>query len=215
MNRWEIRFENFIARHTGDAAHDLEHVRRVVANARRLCARERGDPAVVLPAAWLHDCVHVPKTSPDRARASQLAADAAVKFLRRIRYPARTLDAVHHAIAAHSFTAGIASQTSEARIVQDADRLDALGAVGLARCLMLGGAMGRRLYDPAEPLPRTRAPDDSANTVDHFFTKLLKLERLMQTKSGRAEARRRTNFLRRFLRELEHETGARGPARGA
>lgn len=215
MNRWEIRFENFIARHTGDAAHDLEHVRRVVANARRLCARERGDPAVVLPAAWLHDCVHVPKTSPDRARASQLAADAAVKFLRRIRYPARTLDAVHHAIAAHSFTAGIASQTPEARIVQDADRLDALGAVGLARCLMLGGATGRRLYDPAEPLPRTRAPDDRANTVDHFFTKLLKLERLMQTKSGRAEARRRTNFLRRFLRELEHETGDRGPARGA
>lgn len=205
LGRWEERCERFIRRRTGDVAHDLEHIRRVVANARRLCSAEHGNPAIVLPAAWLHDCVTVPKQSPDRQRASTLAAAQARTFLQRAGYPARHLDPIHHAIAAHSFSAGIAPETLEARIVQDADRLDALGAIGLSRCLMLGGATGRRLYDPEEPLPRRRKADDAANTIDHLHVKLLRLEKMMQTNAGRREAKRRAEFLRTYLRELRHE----------
>jgi uncharacterized protein len=206
---WERRFEQFLARADagGDAAHDLAHIRRVVANAAALAEPERADMAVVLPAAWLHDCVVVAKDSPQRAHASTLAADAAAEFLRAHGYPG-DLAAIHHAIAAHSFSAQIAPRTAEARVVQDADRLDALGAIGIARCLMLGGALGRRLYDPAEPFPHTRPPDDLANTVDHFYTKLLRLAGTMTTPAGRAEAERRTAFMRQFLAQLGAEIQA-------
>lgn len=206
---WERRFEQFLARADagGDAAHDLAHIRRVVANAAALADPERADLAVVLPAAWLHDCVVVAKDSPQRARASTLAADAAAEFLRAHGYPA-DLGAIHHAIAAHSFSAQIAPRTAEARVVQDADRLDALGAIGIARCLMLGGALGRRLYDPGEPFPIARPPDDLANTVDHFYTKLLRLAGTMTTPAGRAEAEHRTEFMRQFLGQLGAEIQA-------
>jgi uncharacterized protein len=204
---WEGRFEAFLTRTagTGDAAHDLLHVRRVVASARRLAVAEEARLEIVVPAAWLHDCVVIPKDSPQRATASTLAAEAATNFLAASGYPGDLLPAIAHAIAAHSFSAGIAPQTIEARVVQDADRLDALGAIGLARCLMLGGATGRPFYDAAEPFPRTRPPDDNAYTIDHFYTKLLTLAGTMQTASARAEAERRTVFLQEFLDQLATE----------
>jgi uncharacterized protein len=206
LAEWEPRFAAFLAAGApADAAHDGEHIRRVVANARRIAAGEGADLNVVLPAAWLHDCVSVPKDSPLRAQASTLAAEAAGAWLREQGYPERLVPAVEHAIAAHSFSAGIVPRTLEAQVVQDADRLDSLGAIGVARCLMLGGAIGRRLYDPAEPFPGARPPDDVANTVDHFYSKLLQLADGMQTAAGRAEAQCRTAFMRRFLEQLRGE----------
>jgi uncharacterized protein len=206
LTSWEPRFAAFLdTQSPADAAHDREHIRRVVAAARSLAREEAADLAVVLPAAWLHDCVTVPKDSPRRHTASALAASAAAAFLRGAGYPERHLAGVAHAIEAHSFSAGVAPRTPEARVVQDADRLDALGAVGLARCLMLSGAMGRRLYDPAEPFPAGRPPDDRANSIDHLYTKLLGLAATMTTAAGRAEAERRTRFLRAFLEQLRTE----------
>ncbi len=189
-----------------DAAHDLEHIRRVVATARALALAEQADLAVVIPAAWLHDCVVVPKNSPQRSQASGLAARAAVDFSGRGSATRRShLDAIHHAIEAHSFSANIRPRTREAQVVQDADRLDALGAIGIARCLMLGGAIGRRLYDPREPFPIVREPNDVVNTIDHFFLKLLRLADTMTTAAGRAEAQQRTIFIRQFLEQLRRE----------
>lgn len=189
----------------GDAAHDLAHVERVVGNARALATTEGARLEVVLPAAWLHDCVTVPKDSPERAAASQRAAAQAVEWLGEWGWSESLRPEIAHAIEAHSFSAGIAPRTIEARVVQDADRLDALGAVGLARCLMLGGAMGRPLYAADDPWCEKRAPDDRAACIDHFYAKLLKLEGAMQTAAGQAEARRRTVFLRNFLAQLQHE----------
>jgi uncharacterized protein len=194
----------------GDVAHGLEHVRRVVRNARSLAAAEGARLEIVVPAAWLHDCVTVPKDSPERARASRLAAEQAVSWLREWGWPAEFLADIAHAVEAHSFTAGIPPRTPEAKVVQDADRLEAIGAVGLARCLMLGGAMGRPLYAAEDPFCARRAPDDRASAVDHFYTKLLKLEGTMQTAGGRREARARTEFLERFLAELKREIGEEG-----
>ena len=201
----ERRCECVLARQAGDAAHGLEHVRRVVREARRLAAAEGARLEVVVPAAWLHDCVTVPKDSPQRLQASRLAAEQAVAWLREWTYPAELLPEIAHAIEAHSFSAGLAPRTVEAKVVQDADRLEALGAVGLARCLMLGGELGRPLYAREDPFCDRRAPDDHAATVDHFYSKLLKLEATMQTAGGRREARVRTDFLREFLQELQRE----------
>lgn len=192
----------------GDAAHDREHIRRVVTNARRLAAVEQARLEIVLPAAWLHDCVTVPKDSPQRATASRLAAAQAVAWLREWGWPEARLADIAHAIEAHSFSAGLAPQTIEAKVVQDADRLDALGAVGLARCLMLGGEMGRPLYAAEDPFCERRAPDDATSCVDHFYTKLLKLEATMQTAAGKTEAQRRTEFIRQFLAELRRNLRA-------
>lgn len=206
---WEPQFASFLERRrdegTDDGAHDLEHVRRVVDNARRFGRGEGAPPAVVIPAAWLHDCVTVPKDSPERPRASRLAAETAVSFLQEIDYPAQYLDEIGHAIAAHSFSAGIPPRTAAAKVVQDADRIDALGAVGIARCFMVGGKLERPLYHPTDPFCREREPDDRLATLDHFYTKLLRLPATMQTAAGRREAQARVAFMRRFLDQLAGE----------
>ncbi len=212
---WEDRFEEWLKHqvHTGDAAHGVEHFRRVAWNARRLAEPEAAALEVVLPAAWLHDCVVVPKDSPDRRRASRIAAVAAEGLLREWRYPEASIPEISHAIEAHSFTAGIPPRTAAARVVQDADRLDAIGAVGIARCLMLGAELGSPLYDPADPFCENRTADDRVSAIDHFYTKLLRLAGTMQTAAGRAEAEQRTAVLRSFLNQLRHELPVRSGSR--
>jgi uncharacterized protein len=208
---WERRFADLLDHAApGDAAHDRAHIERVVASARALAGSEGARLEVVIPAAWLHDCVSVPKDSPQRSAASQMAAVAAGGLLRACGYPAQHIPDIQHAIEAHSFSARIVPRTIEAKVVQDADRLDALGAIGIARCLMLGGVMGKPLYDQREPFPAARAPNDRANVIDHFYVKLLTLAGSMQTASGRAEAQARTAFMRAFLEQLGHEIGVRG-----
>ena len=210
---WEPKFRAFLARpgNGSDAAHDEGHVGRVVNAALSLAGQEGADPEQVWAAAWLHDCVHVPKDSPDRSRASRLCADQAVRFLEGAGWDPTSLAGIHHAIEAHSFTAGIEPRTPEARVVQDADRLDALGAHGLARNLMLAGSWGAALCHPTDPWARDRPLDDRAFAVDHHFAKLLKLPATMRTAAGRAEAGRRAEFLRLFLRELARERGIDPP----
>ncbi len=203
---WEERFRQFGARQAAhDAAHDATHVQRVVSNARRFAAAEGADLAVVLPAAWLHDCVHVAKDSPNRAMASRLAAETAVSFLHTLAYPPQYLEAIAHAIAAHSFSAQIAPQTLEAKVVQDADRIDALGAIGIARAFTTGGALGRPIYYLPDPFCQQRSPADHLASVDHFYTKLLKLAESMQTAVGRREAIARSQFMRAYLAQLARE----------
>jgi uncharacterized protein len=149
----------------------------------------------------------VPKDSPDRSRASRLAAGHAVRFLKGAGYAEQFLDGIAHAIEAHSFSAGIPPRTVEAKVVQDADRLDALGAIGTARAIAVGAALGRPLYQPEDPFCERRAPDDGGASVDHFYTKLLKLADTMQTAAGRREAARRTEFMQSFLGQLRREIG--------
>lgn len=191
----------------GDAAHDFAHTERVVKSAVSLADAEGASLEVVLPAAWLHDCVTVPKDSPDRTRASVLAADRAIELLGRLDYPVEHFEAIRHAIAAHSFSAGIAPVTLEAKVVQDADRLDALGAIGIARCFCVGGALGRTIYHPEDPFCEQRDPDDTQFSVDHFFAKLFRLPETMWTRSAREEAGRRAAFMRCYLRQMGMETG--------
>jgi len=196
---------------SADPAHDITHVRRVVQNTLMLTETEKGNAAVSIPAAWLHDCVSVAKDSPLRKQASQLAAKEAVRYLASIGYPKDLLPQIYHAIEAHSFSADIPTETLEARIVQDADRLEALGAIGIARCLLTGGSMGTPLYEPDDPFARHRDPDDRRYTLDHFYCKLLGLADTMKTGAGRAEAIRRTDYMKAFLEKLGAEIGQSPP----
>ena len=206
LSVWEPRFERFLAEQAAtDAVHDLAHVHRVVAAAKTLARAEGAQLDVVVPAAWLHDCVTLPKDHPDRHRASALAAETAGAFLRDAGYPEVLISEVAHAVEAHSFSAGVEPRTVEAAVVQDADRLDALGAIGIARTFAVGGALGAALYDPVDPFPIDRPPDDRRFVVDHFYAKLLGLADTMQTAAGRAEAEQRTAFLHTFLDRLRTE----------
>jgi uncharacterized protein len=199
---------DYLSEHmASDPAHDLSHITRVVQSTLELTATENGNADVTLPAAWLHDCVSVAKDSPLRNQASRLAAEEAVRFLQSIDYPDDLLSQIYHAIEAHSFSANITTETLEARIVQDADRLEAVGAVGIARCFLTGGAMGTPLYEPSDPFAKDRELDDRSYTLDHFYCKLLGLAETMKTKAGRAEAIRRTDYMREFLQQLGREIG--------
>ena len=182
-----------------DGSHDLAHILRVFKNAMRIHAGEGGDGRVLAASVLLHDCVAVEKNSPLRARASTLAAEKASAILAELGWSSRDVDAVAHAITAHSFSAGVAPQTLEAKILQDADRLDAIGMVGAARCFYIGGRLGSGLYDPFDPAAANRPLDDKRYTIDHFQTKLFKLAEGFQTETGRRLAAARDKSLRDFL----------------
>lgn len=207
LNNYEKLFSEKISRVLGqlDPAHDLDHVKRVVRTAKQLAKEEDATLEIVVPAAWLHDLVNLPKDHSERKKASQLAADEAVIYLRNVEYPEKYLDGIHHAICAHSFSAGITPVTVEAKIVQDADRLDALGAIGLARLFSINTQLGRVFYDGEDPFAQKRSLDDKLYGIDHIFVKLKKVSESMNTKSATLEAQRRFGFIEEYLAELKKE----------
>lgn len=210
LRKWEEKFRTLLINSEieKDPAHDLAHFERVVTTARKLALEEGARLEVVIPAAWLHDLVNVPKNDPLRSQASRLSAEAAVRYLGHEGYPHETLPAIAHAVAAHSYSAGIEPESLEAKIVQDADRLDALGAIGIARCFAVTGLLKRQIYSPLDPFARDRALNDLEFAVDHFFVKLLKLPNSLQTRSGRHEGLKRAQYMRDFLGVLGQEIGA-------
>ncbi|TMO59815.1 HD domain-containing protein [Pseudoalteromonas aurantia] len=197
--------EFMLSAELADTAHDITHIERVVKVAKALALSEQADMEIVVAAAWLHDCVAVAKNHPDRAKASKMAADKAVTFLQTLKFDETKLEAVHHAIVAHSFSANVRPTTLEAKIVQDADRMDALGAIGVSRCMKVGGAIARHLYHPDDPMCENREADDSKYTLDHFFIKLLHIADHMNTESAKEEAAHRTQFMKAFLERLSTE----------
>jgi len=193
---------------TGDGAHDMQHLQRVWASAQVLLARApHADALVVMAACFLHDLVNLPKDAPDRNQASARSANLARHQLAWLGFPPDKLDAVAHAIEAHSFSAAIAPTTLEARIVQDADRLDALGAVGLARMFYISGRLGRDLAHPLDPLALHRERDDMAYALDHIAVKLERLPGMMQTEAGRAVAHERLALMTAFRAAFVLEWG--------
>lgn len=193
----------------GDGAHDVQHLHRVWRVAQQLLAEyPAADGLVVLAACYLHDLVNLPKDDPRRAQASRLAAQQARAVLVEAGFPAERLDAVAHAIEAHSFSAGIPPRSLEAQIVQDADRMDALGAVGLARMFYTAGRMGAALADADDPLALRRPADDRAYSLDHIEVKLATLPALMNTAAARRLGEQRVAWLREFRAVFVAEWGA-------
>lgn len=202
---------------TNDAAHDAAHLARVVANARSIAAAETAagrlvDDTIVEAAAWLHDVVALPKGQGEPGEAARRSADEARVILRSLDADEELVEAVAHAVAAHSFSGGMAAETPEARVVQDADRLDALGAIGVARLWVTGAVLGGQLYHPDDPLALRRELDDRAWGLDHIERKLLRLPAMMQTEAGRAEAERRAEFVGHYRDELLREIGVDIPS---
>lgn len=189
-----------------DPAHDFSHCERVLANALRIARTEGGDPEVLATAAYLHDIANLPKNHPDSRMSSERSAERAEEILRAQGFSEGKIALARGAILSHSYSRGLAPQSLEGRIFQDADRLDALGAIGIARTFAVGGATQRPLYFAGDPfLESARAPNDKLSTLDHFYTKLFSLGEKMQTPTGRKLAQERLARMRRFIEELREE----------
>jgi len=188
-----------------DSAHDFEHIMRVYKNAQKLCKKEKANEKLVLSAALLHDMVSYPKSDKRSKNSSTESAKKSKPILEKYGFSKDEITIVSDAIRDHSFSKNKIPETLEGKILQDADRLDALGAIGIARVFATGGSLKRPFYNIDDPFCTTRAPDDKIWTVDHFYQKLLKLESLMNTKSGKIEAKKRTSILQEFLKQLKQE----------
>lgn len=206
-NKWFKLFSNksrVLYPHT-DPAHDYLHIMRVVHTAENLCRAEHGNWDVVMPAAFFHDYIHVPKDDPRRPYASQLSAEAAIEYLKSVGYPEKHFEAIRQAIESHSYSANIKAETLEAQIVQDADRLDSLGAIGIARCFATSSLMKRPFYSEEDPWAESRTLDDKNFGIDHFFQKLFKLVEHLNTETAKKEGEHRIAFIKTYLAQIKRE----------
>ena len=190
-----------------DSAHDFSHIMRVYKSAQKIGKAEGADMQVLLLAALLHDVGAESKLSGPSAESDALRLRIAEEFLKKKNLTEDLRNKVLYAIDVHRFSKGIVPATREAKILQDADRLDAMGAIGIARVFITGGAMGRKFYSPEDPFCKKRAPDDKMWNLDHFFKKIMKLESGMYTETARMIARRRAAVLERYLGDLQKEIG--------
>jgi uncharacterized protein len=188
-----------------DPAHDFEHVMRVYNNAQKIAKKEKANQKLVLTASLLHDIVSYPKSSKRSKFSSIDSAKKSKIILKNYDFSEEEIIIISNAIRDHSFSQNKIPETLEGKILQDADRLDALGAIGIARVFSTSGSLNRSFYNINDPFCNKRNPDDNLWAVDHFFNKLLKLESTMNTKSGKIEAKKRTKVLKEFLKQLKNE----------
>lgn len=179
------------------SGHDYHHTLRVHALARRIALEERADVGTVELAALLHD-VDDHKLSPETAEEKTRA----VGFLKSQKLPEEDIAAIVRIIDQISFSRNtLPPDTLEGKCVQDADRLDAMGAIGIARTFAFGGSHGRPIHDPAG--------EDKTTSIRHFYDKLLLLKDKMNTATGRRMAQQRHEFLEVYLREFLEEWDGR------
>ncbi len=188
-----------------DSAHDFDHVMRVYKNAQKICKKEKANEKLVLCSALLHDIVSYPKSDKRSKSSSTESAQKSKLILKKYNFSKEEIIIISDAIRDHSFSQNKIPKSIVGKILQDADRLDAIGAIGIARVFATGGSLKRPFYNIDDPFCKTRKPDDKIWTVDHFYQKLLKLESLMNTKSGKMEAQKRTKVIKEFLNQLKKE----------
>jgi uncharacterized protein len=183
----------------------MGHLKRVSAISQRFAKEENGDELVAYAAGMLHDIVNLPKDHPDSKSCSRFAAERAEQILKQLNFPNELIPNVCHAIHAHSFSANVEPKTVEARCLQDADRMEALGALGLMRVCYVSGKIGRQLMHETDPAGRNRPLDDKRFALDHFPIKLLTLYGTMKTQAGKKMARPLSIFLEEFRNDILQE----------
>jgi uncharacterized protein len=195
------------ARATSEPAHDFAHVLRVTANARRIAQAEGARLDVVVPATLLHELFNHPKGHPESHLSGDVCAEHAREVLAAEGVARDLAEAIATCIREHPFSRGIVPATLEGKVVQDADRLDAIGAIGIARCMATCADMKRPFYSPVDPFCRERAPNDKEWGIDHFYKKLFVIPERFHTNAARALAEERVAIMKGFLAQLEREVG--------
>lgn len=203
------RFEAWLSQYHGqeDAAHDISHFRRVWATAQQLAEETAADRLVSSLPATFRTLSVWRKTILSEAVPSAMAAEKTLAILQSAfpDFPPERYAAVYTRLKPTVLARAVAPQSEEAKIVQDADRLEALGAIGLARVFAVSGALNNSLFDARDPFADLRELDDKTYALDHFQCKLLRLPKTMQTEKGRAMAVHNARFLVQFMAKLSAE----------
>jgi len=152
--------------------------------------------------------VSLPKSDPESHRAADACAGAARGLLAELEAPGALIDRICRCIQEHPFSRGVAPSSIESAVLQDADRLDAIGAIGIARCFASAGTIQRTFYSSEDPFCRERQPDDQRWAIDHFYRKLLRIPERLNTATARRMAVPRIVVMQTWLRALETEIGA-------
>lgn len=173
--------------------HDYFHIERVVTNAKKIVAQEEADAFIVELAAWVHDIGDY-KLHDGVDKSEELIT----AFLQTLDLDASIINQINEIVSQVSFSKGNKPTSIEAEIVQDADRLDAIGAVGIARCFAYGGSKGTLLYHPEDQ-------SKDASSVQHFYDKLFKLKGLMNTQTGKLIAEERHQYMENFIQQFYSE----------
>jgi uncharacterized protein len=189
----------------GDPAHSFAHIKRVMLLCEKLSLSEEVDLEILLAGALLHDVVNLPKNHPKRKEASAMAADKSKSLLSKAGYAEEFIAKTLLVIEEHSYSLGKKPSCKESAILQDADRLDALGAIGLMRMISCGVKLKADFYDESDPFAIGRELDDKSFSLDHFFTKLFKLPELMNTVPGKIEGLARVSYMKDFVKQLKTE----------
>lgn len=189
-----------------DPSHDVNHALRVLALSEKIAKRESCDLDIIIPAAVFHDIINYPKNHHKRLYSSDESARQTKKILKQLNsYPKHKIDKVCETIRLCSFTKGLTPDFLEAKILQDADSLEAMGAISIMRTFSSAGIMNKTFYDATDPFCKRRKPNDSKYALDLFFTRLLVVQRRLHTETAKKMAERRVKFLKTFLRELRFE----------
>jgi uncharacterized protein len=179
---------------------------RVMNLAEKIAVSVNADLDIVLAAACFHDVIVYPKNSPQSKTETDESAELAGALLREIDgYPIEKIEKVQLAIRQCSYSKGIVPDLLEAKVLQDADRLEATGAVSIMRTFSSGGQMNRPFYRPEDPFCEKGDPVPHGSGLDLFYRRLLLVEKGMHTDLARKIARRRTEFLHAFLQEFKIE----------
>lgn len=191
---------------TEDPSHDFQHILRVTNIAQKIGEKEGADMEILIPAALLHDSVVYPKNSPQSRNETEESALYAEGVLMNLNgYTKEKIEKVKICITQCSFSKGIIPDLLEAKILQDADRLEATGAIAVMRTFSSGGQMKRPFYLPEDPFFEKSELVPFSASLELFYKRLLVVEKGMHTALGRQIAERRTKFLRDFLAELRLE----------
>jgi uncharacterized protein len=191
--------------HSTDPAHDWAHICRVARTAEKLCLNQKVNLIYVLATVYCHDLVNIQKDHPDRVNASQLTSKAAAPLLKKAGFNTDEIQFICNAILEHSYSKDLRPSSPEAAIVQDADRLDALGAIGILRCASVNTQMGSSFYDVIDPFSDSRELNDKKFMLDHYYVKLFKLPELMNTPQGKILANQGVEFMKNFINQLKIE----------
>ena len=191
-----------------DSVHDFDHILRVLALAERIALAEGADFDIVRTATLLHDWGRGQSDLGGQDHAA-IAAGRAREYLTSLAYPPAWIQAVLHAIAAHRFRVAPEPATLEAQVLFDADKLDAIGAIGVARAFAYGGAHQQRLWAPMADVDLAHWEangDDAAHTPVHeFVVKLSRIQERLYTNEGRAIALERHRYMEAFYHRLDAE----------
>jgi len=191
---------------TDDPSHDFEHTLRVLASAESIAQEENADLDILIPATLFHDVINYPKHSPEAQNASDESAKLAKEILEGIdEYPKEKISKVEYTISVCSFSKGVVPTKLEAKILQDADGLEATGAISIMRTFSSTGQMKRPFYNIDDPFCKNREPDPKKYALDLFYKRLLVIKEKCHTKKAKEIAERRSHFLLEFLKEFELE----------